>query len=82
MIQATLAVLSHWQQKASRRLLYIALKGNLHSIRLTLAIAEVFWVLALLWPGNTFDRPTYAVMGSILGEFGWSVVFLGTAICQ
>lgn len=76
------AMLNHSKEKAHRRLLYIALKGNLHSIRLTLAIAEVFWVITLLWPGDTFSRPTYSVMGGIMGEFGWGVVFLGTAICQ
>lgn len=72
----------HWRRRAAKRLMYIALKGNLHSIRLTLAIAEVFWVVSLLWPGDTFSRPTYAVMGQIMGELGWGVVFLGTSVCQ
>lgn len=81
-LQTIKALVAHWKEKAIRRLIYIACKGNLHSVRLTLAIAELFWVVSLLWPGNTFSRPTYAVMGSVMGELGWGVVFLGTTACQ
>ncbi len=81
-LMLTKALLHHWADRAYKRLLYIAFKGNLHSVRLTLAMAETFWVLALLWPGNTFERPTYRLMGWLMGETGWGLVFLATGACQ
>ena len=69
-------------QGCLKRAKYIALFGNMHSARFVLALAESIWALTLLWPGDTFDRPTYALMGVIAGENTWGWVFLSTALTQ
>lgn len=65
-----------------KRLKYIVLFGNMHSARFTLAMAETIWAITLLWPGDTFDRPTYALMSLIAGENAWGLAFLATAFTQ
>lgn len=64
------------------RILKIAFYSNQHSARFMLALAETFWCLALLWPGDTFIRPTYEVMASVANETAWAVIFGLTAFCQ
>lgn len=64
------------------RVLHIAFYGNQHSARFLLAVAETVWFIALIWPGDTFIRPTYAAMSSLGGEMFWAVAFGITAICQ
>lgn len=56
--------------------------SDLVATRITLAIAELMWALMLLWPGDTFSRPTYAIMGHIAPEPCWAVAFLVTATIQ
>lgn len=65
-----------------RRFKYIALFGNMHSARFTLALAETIWGITLLWPGDTFDRPTYSLMSLVASENVWGLVFLATALIQ
>ena len=65
-----------------RRFKYIALFGNMHSARFTLAMAETIWGITLLWPGDTFDRPTYSLMSLVASENVWGLVFLATALIQ
>jgi hypothetical protein len=50
--------------------------------RITLAIGEFFWAIMLLWPGDTFDRPTYAYMATTMSEEFWGIVFLISGIIQ
>ena len=64
------------------RFKHIALFGNMHSARFILALAETIWFVTLLWPGNTFDRPTYLLMATLASEMAWAVVFLATAVFQ
>lgn len=55
---------------------------DLVATRLILALAEVFWVIMLAWPGDTFDRPTYTIMGYVMPEVGWTLVFLVSSVTQ
>jgi hypothetical protein len=64
------------------RIKQICLYGNLHSARFLLATAETVWCISLFWPGDTFERPTYAVMAQFADETTWAIVFGVTAACQ
>jgi len=52
------------------------------STRLVLALSEFTWAVLLLWPGDTFGRPTYTGMAAIMTESHWGAVFLATAVMQ
>jgi hypothetical protein len=41
-----------------------------------LAVAELLWAITLFMPGNTFARPTYAILASIAPETVWAFAFL------
>lgn len=56
--------------------------SDLISTRLTLALAEALWCLMLLWPGDTFDRPTYSLMADAAPEMVWALIFGITSILQ
>lgn len=56
--------------------------SDLISTRLTLAMAELCWCLMLLWPGDTFDRPTYTLMSSVASEWTWALIFGITSFLQ
>jgi hypothetical protein len=47
-----------------------------------LAIGEFLWFLMLAWPGDTFGRPTYAVMAHVMPEEAWALVLLVSATIQ
>ena len=36
--------------------------------RFILAMAEFLWAAMLWWPGDTFGRPTYAIMARVMPE--------------
>jgi hypothetical protein len=55
---------------------------DLVATRLILALAEIFWVVMLAWPGDTFGRPTYSGMAALMSEEAWVVVFLVSSITQ
>ena len=50
--------------------------------RLMLGFSELLWAILLLWPGDTFSRPTYHVMSEIASEEMWALVFLVTGAVQ
>lgn len=56
--------------------------SDLVATRLSLAIAEFFWAIMLLWPGTSFERPTYLGMSQIFNEEAWGLVFLLSAVTQ
>ena len=64
------------------RLKYILFYTHLHSTRFTLAIAELLWAISLLWPGDTFNRPTYTLMSLLMSETCWAYIFLVTGLFQ
>jgi hypothetical protein len=50
--------------------------------RLLLAMSEFGWGVMLLWPGDTFGRPTYAAMARVMHEEAWAGLFLVTSAMQ
>lgn len=50
--------------------------------RLILAVSELLWSVLLLWPGDTFARPTYSHMAMVMSEECWGVVFAMSAAMQ
>lgn len=56
--------------------------SDLISTHLTLALAEAFWAAMLLWPGDTFGRPTYSLMGQVAPEWVWMLIFGVTSVLQ
>jgi len=56
--------------------------SDLKDTRLTLAMAEFMWAIMLFWPGDTFERPTYAHMAAIMAEEWWGIVFLISSFIQ
>lgn len=67
---------------SSVRILSIIFQSDLHGVRAILGLAELTWFVTLIWPGSTFDRPTYLVMSRIMGEEAWAFVFLITGVVQ
>lgn len=66
---------------------YVALSkalfdSDLVASRLALALAEMCWAAMLLWPGDTFDRPTYSMMGHVENEHTWAFAFFVTSVMQ
>ena len=56
--------------------------SDLVATRLGLFLGELLWAVMLLWPGDTFDRPTYSQMGEIAPEIAWAFAFLVSAFLQ
>lgn len=52
------------------------------SARIILGISEMWWAVLLWWPGDTFGRPTYALMAEVMPEDCWGAVFFMTSIMQ
>lgn len=46
--------------------------------RIVLAASEFLWAVLLLWPGDTFARPTYGHMAMVMVEEAWGVVQAST----
>lgn len=59
-----------------------AFDSDLIATRMTLAVAELIWAIMLFWPGNTFERPTYTIMGELSPEIAWACAFLFSGIVQ
>lgn len=55
---------------------------DLIATRCTLALGEFFWAVMLLWPGDTFGRPTYDHMALVMNEEMWGVLFLVSCVTQ
>lgn len=56
--------------------------SDLVASRLIIATAEWFWFILLMWPGDTMERPTYHIMGHIMHEEAWALLFMFSAIMQ
>ena len=55
---------------------------DLVGVRLTLFGAELMWAIMLLWPGETFGRPTYTIMEQTMPELMWALLFSFSACTQ
>ena len=64
---------------AVRRILF---EEEFVGTRLILALSEFMWAILLLWPGDSFDRPTYSVMAKVMPEEAWGLVFLVSGVTQ
>lgn len=69
-------------QKMLKALSAVLWDSDLISSRLTLAFGEFFWAVMLLWPGDTFSRPSYSHMARIMNEEMWAVIFLLSCMTQ
>lgn len=68
--------------KAIRGLSKALWDSDLIATRVSLAIGEAFWAIMLLWPGNTFGRPTYHAMSQVMSEEAWGLLILVSAVTQ
>ena len=65
----------HTRRNIRRRLNYLLWCSDLEATRFTLAMAALMWALLLFWPGETFSRPTYSLMGQMAPEWAWASLF-------
>ncbi|MDD2728160.1 hypothetical protein [Malikia sp.] len=72
----------HQRQKFTDGFRAALFDSDLISTRLALATAEMCWAIMLLWPGDTFERPTYTVMSHVAPELVWAIAFLVTSVVQ
>ena len=56
--------------------------SDLIATRMCLFLAEFLWFAMLLWPGDTFSRPTYSAMGKVAPELAWALAFGVSAALQ
>ena len=56
--------------------------SDLVATRLVLFLAEAMLATMLWWPGDTFERPTYSVMGQHAPEVVWACAFGVSAVLQ
>jgi hypothetical protein len=61
---------------------HLIYSSDLYATRAMLGFAELVWALALFWPGETFDRPTYKIMAQVASESTWAAAFLVTGLLQ
>lgn len=59
-----------------RRLYILCWNTDPSAVRFVLALGAVLWGIMLLWPGATFDRPTYTLMARFASEETWGGLFL------
>lgn len=64
------------------RLAQVMFDSDMIATRVTLALAELLWGINLLWPGDTFSRPTYSVMSHFAVEEVWGLIFVLTSWVQ
>ena len=60
----------------NRRFSDILWGSDLLASRFFLAMASLTWAFLLFWPGDTFQRPTYTLMGKFATEWVWACLFL------
>jgi hypothetical protein len=69
--------------KIMNRYLRLAFYSDTHVVRFLLMLSEITWGVTLFWPGDTFGRPTYAVMShTIPSEEIWAAIWLFAGITQ
>lgn len=67
--------MSHFQL-AKMRLKFLFLTASTDTVNLFLCVSSLLWAALLLWPGHTFDRPTYSMMGQLAPEVAWGIAHL------
>jgi hypothetical protein len=56
--------------------------SDLIGARLIIAMAEFFWFVMLIWPGDTMTRSPYRLMAALMPEDYWAMVFLASCFFQ
>ena len=56
--------------------------SDLVATRVSLAVGESLWAVMLLWPGDTFTRPSYKVMSHVMHEEAWGLLLLLSSATQ
>lgn len=69
-------------EKTISALSRVLFDSQMVTARLLLALAEFLWGVLLLWPGDTFERPTYSIMALVMSELPWAGFFLTSAAMQ
>ena len=70
-------------KRACNRVMKLILFSDLHATRFSLGIAEFIWAITLLWPGDTFGRPTYKIMQHVMpSEELWGLIWLFSSVTQ
>jgi hypothetical protein len=77
-----MTTLKHEVEDFYRTGMRLLMGSDLHGVRLLLAVAETVWMITLIWPGDSFSRPTYQVMSMVMSEPAWALVFAMTSACQ
>jgi hypothetical protein len=49
--------------------------SDLIASRFFISLASLCWSFLLFWPGETFGRPTYTLMGKLAPEWAWALMF-------
>lgn len=70
------------QTKALDSLTHALWSTDMVSSRLVLGIAEFWWFALLIWPGETFGRPTYSGMAAVMPEQAWALIFALSSFTQ
>lgn len=65
-----------------RRMTAVLFERDMAGLRFMLGMGEFFWGIGLLWPGDSFARPTYALMSHVMSEEAWGFLFLLSAATQ
>ena len=68
--------------KLSHRVAVAIFDSDLIATRILLAFAEFLWAAMLIWPGETFGRPTYHLMAALAPENVWACAFGITSYLQ
>ena len=55
---------------------YLFLHSDVEPLRFFIALSSLLWGFLLFWPGETFDRQTYALMGQMAPETAWAIAHL------
>lgn len=59
---------------------YLLNKSDLLATRFILSLSSFLWGSMLLIPGDTFDRPMFAVISKIMPEEIWGILFFAHAV--
>ena len=55
---------------------------DIRPAQIMLGLSSLLWALMLVYPGNTFERQTYAVMAVLGSEYAWAAAFALVGVSQ
>lgn len=66
----------------AKRVWNIAWHSDLHATRFLLGVAEIIWAVSLWMPGQNLASPVSHVMGSVMTEGVWGLIFMFSGVIQ